>query len=248
MAALAADAGGGTPGQPVSSYRKQAIVVLHGIGEQKPMDTVKSFARAVWSGDTEILAKVPHANEIWSKPDRRTGLLELRRLTTRPSAPSAAFPDGLRQDFYELYWADLSGGSTWDQVKNWVATMLLRNPFTNVPRKVMLAWLLLWLVSVTIVVLVVATVLPAPKLIVVWPPTYEPMLWNHPPFCWLAGVSSWLLGPVVAVLAWLVNFLIVPYVGRVVRYTSAIPDNIAARTAIRERGLALLNAVSYTHL
>ena len=34
---------------------------------------------------------------------------------------------------------------------------------------------------------------------------------------------------------------IVPYFGRVVRYTRAKPDNIAARKNIRERGLALLS-------
>ena len=34
---------------------------------------------------------------------------------------------------------------------------------------------------------------------------------------------------------------ITPYFGRVVRYTRAKPDNIAARKQIRERGLALLS-------
>ena len=39
---------------------------------------------------------------------------------------------------------------------------------------------------------------------------------------------------------YLTRRFIVPYVGRVVRYTSAKPDNIAARQNIRQRGLTLL--------
>ena len=34
--------------QPVSHFPKQAIVVVHGMGEQMPMDTIKSFVRAAW--------------------------------------------------------------------------------------------------------------------------------------------------------------------------------------------------------
>ena len=44
-----------------------------------------------------------------------TGSLELRRITTRESIASAPeFPAGVRTDFYELYWADLTAGTTWD--------------------------------------------------------------------------------------------------------------------------------------
>ncbi len=45
-----------------------------------------------------------------------------------------------------------------------------------------------------------------------------------------------------ALLGYVTNKLVVPYAGRVVRYTRATPENIAARKDIRERGLALLTA------
>jgi hypothetical protein len=32
--------------RPVSTYPKQALVVIHGIGEQRPMDTLRNF---VWA-------------------------------------------------------------------------------------------------------------------------------------------------------------------------------------------------------
>ena len=138
-----------TPAQPSttpeSHFPKQAIVVIHGIGEQRPMDTITDFVRAVWETDPDVCRNgKPLPAETWSKPDVRTGSLELRRITTRESTPTPAFPRGARSDFYELYWADLSAGSTWDEVRAWVAGLLCRNPFTSVPRDVMLAWIALW--------------------------------------------------------------------------------------------------------
>jgi len=93
----------------------QAVVVIHGMGEQIPMDTIKGFVHAVWQTDDSITPnRFPHPTEVWSRPDGRTGSLELRRITTRESVPSAPeFPAGVRTDFYELYWADLTAGATW---------------------------------------------------------------------------------------------------------------------------------------
>jgi hypothetical protein len=208
-------------GKITASYPKEAIVVIHGMGEQLPMDTVRGFAKAVWADDPEVTRNgEPEPNAIWSRPDARTGSLELRRLTTRPSTPSPSFPAGLRQDFYELYWADLSGGSTWAQVRNWVWMLLFRNPRTRVSCKVRPAWLTLWFVTLVVVTLL-ATAALAPDS---WP--------------WWLRV---LLGATAAGLSWGAHSLVVPSFGRVVRYTRALPDNVAARQAIRERGLKLLS-------
>jgi hypothetical protein len=108
----------------------QAIVVIHGMGEQIPMDTIKGFVDAVWQKDKVITANhLPDPTEVWSKPDARTGSLELRRITTRESIASAPeFPAGARTDFYELYWADLTAGATWDSLKAWVSGLLFRSP------------------------------------------------------------------------------------------------------------------------
>src|SRR5260370_10845336 len=66
---------------PVANFPKQAIVVIHGMGEQMPMDTIKGFVRAVWETVTDLTANgLPNPAEVWSKPDVRTGSLELRRI------------------------------------------------------------------------------------------------------------------------------------------------------------------------
>ena len=76
--------------------------MIHGMGEQRPMDTLRGFVRSVWELDSKITANgLPNPAEVWSKPDLRTGSLELRRITTRQSIPTHTFSDGVRSDFYE---------------------------------------------------------------------------------------------------------------------------------------------------
>jgi hypothetical protein len=98
----------------------------------------------------------------------------------------------------------------------------------------------LWILTLAIAVLAVATVLPHNASIGSWSP------WNCWPLRGLAGFQGWQLAAATAVLGWITQFFVVPYLGRVVRYTRANPDNIKAREEIRERGLALLNELHKT--
>jgi hypothetical protein len=41
-------------GLPIANFPKQAIVVIHGMGEQMPMDTIKGFVRATWETVTGL--------------------------------------------------------------------------------------------------------------------------------------------------------------------------------------------------
>lgn len=202
------------------------------------MDTIKGFVEAVWETDAGLTANsMPQPAEVWSKPDLKTGSLELRRITTRQSTPNPpVFPQGARTDFYELYWADLSGGSTLGDVENWVFGILLRNPCKRIPPQLIPAWILLWGFTLGVIYLALMGIIkPESKFFSALYP-------------WMAVAPlnrfSELFGPVVAAgLAYFGNRIIVPTFGRAVRYTRAKPDNIAARKAIRERGLALLNAL-----
>jgi hypothetical protein len=208
----------------------QAVVVIHGMGEQIPMDTIKDFVHAVWQTDDVITANgLPDPTEVWSKPDARTGSLELRRITTRESIASAPeFPAGVRTDFYELYWADLTAGASWQSLKAWVRGLLFR-PISRVPRDVRLAWLVLWFGSLVVVALAVLSVLPAS----VWTKAGLPALAD-----W-----QWSFAAAAVAFGALMQRMGTSTFGRVVRYTRADPDNIAARAAVRERGLKLLRAL-----
>ena len=93
--------------------------------------------------------------------------------------------------------------------------------------------MLLWAVSAIVLALAIVGVLPA----TVWKCTRWP---------WM-GDWHWLLTAIaVAAMAGIHKIVAVTF-GRVVRYTQAAPDNIAARAAVRERGLALLRALHQGH-
>ena len=58
---------------PVAHFPKQAIVVIHGMGEQMPMDTIKGFVRAAWETTTDLATtELPNPTEVWSA-NRLTG-------------------------------------------------------------------------------------------------------------------------------------------------------------------------------
>jgi len=81
------------------------------------MDTLKGF-RARGLGNRHAITDngMPQPAEVWSKPDQRTGQFNC---AVSPRARAWATPTfrtisgdagsgGVRTDFYELYWADLS--------------------------------------------------------------------------------------------------------------------------------------------
>lgn len=90
-----------------------AVLVVHGIGQQMPMDTVRRFVRTVFGTRPD-----GRERPIFSKLDRDSDFLDLRRLV---------IPGGKRRgrvDFYEVYWAPaLSGGSA-PAVLAWAARLL----------------------------------------------------------------------------------------------------------------------------
>src|SRR5262249_44949520 len=211
------DSGSPHAAQPASAGTThpdmQAVVVIHGMGEQRPMDTIKAFVKAVWETDTVITANdLPHPSQVWSKPDVRTGSLELRRITTRESIPSASFPRRVRTVFDDLYWADLTAGSSGHQFTGWVCGLLFR-PLSRVPRDVRLAWVALWIATLAVVALAVLAALPAD-------------VWRKIGAGWLAQ-WHWLLALVAAMLGMRLHKIATATFGRVVRYTKAAPDTIA---------------------
>ncbi len=133
------------PAADEARKRKQAVVIVHGMGEQKPLETLRGFVEAVW-GAAPVPRDEPSPDDVWLVPDMRAGLKELARVTTRRNA------DGVATDFYELYWSDLLVGNTMAQINAWLRGLLLRWPH-QVPRESFSLWLVLWALVGVIVVL-----------------------------------------------------------------------------------------------
>lgn len=106
----------------------QAVVVIHGIGEQRPMDTLRAFVEAVLNDPKQ-------GGELyWSKPDSMSESFELRKLQNREQP---------RTHFYEYYWAYKVTGTRLKHVAAWLSTLLLRVPW-KVPPGMRAIWVLTW--------------------------------------------------------------------------------------------------------
>ncbi|HEY9056586.1 MAG TPA: hypothetical protein VIN77_05500 [Aurantimonas sp.] len=131
------------PEKPTQTECRQAVVVIHGMGEQRPMETLRSFVEAVLGSEA---TQADGKSAFWIVPDSRTGSAELARITTPADA------NGVRTDFYEFYWADIMQGTTLQHLRAWISGLLLRWPH-HVPRDVMAAWIWLWIGTLVAVAL-----------------------------------------------------------------------------------------------
>lgn len=120
----------------MSRLKRQAVLVIHGIGEQKPMETLRGFVSAV----------LP-AVSVYSKPDTISLSYELRRL-------SATLKTRQSTDFFELYWADKVEGTSFRHIFQWLRGLLFRLP-ARVPAHLRALWLATWLLLILIAALVI---------------------------------------------------------------------------------------------
>ena len=192
---------------------RQAVVVIHGVGNQRPMDTLRPFVDAVLNVDPAC----DHDPKYYSTPENLSGTFELRRLQSRNSRP--------RTDYFELYWQHLVPTATWQRIYAWLTLLLSRRP-SDVPPSLHILWKFSWGIAVAVIILLVMT-------IVAW---LLPASWAPP--TWLAKWSGLPLGLSVVLL--LIQGLILNYVGDAAIYLSPEPRNIQARQAVREAGVSLI--------
>lgn len=196
-------------GRPVAGEgdgrHRRAVVIIHGIGEQRPTGTLRGVVDGLGLGTA------------WSKPDRVSESLELRRMSVyRPGeAPT---------DLYELYWAHHAAPSSPRQVLGWLGRLLTRrSAWSGSPAAPALNLVTVVGVLALVAALAIAVVTT-----------------------WRDGASTWLSSPPfwVALAFAAVQFVAQPLLTRRLadaeRYLRPDPGNIAARTAIRTEGLTLL--------
>lgn len=86
-------------------------MLIHGIGEQRPMDTLRSFMAGIG------------LEHFYSKPDRLSENFELRRFS---AGETSSRPP---TDYYELYWAHHFDAGRLRDTLAWAARLLIRRPF-----------------------------------------------------------------------------------------------------------------------
>ncbi len=193
---------------------KQAVVLIHGVGEQVPMDTLRGFVEAVWTTDTDAHHDSVNA-ESWGKPDVASGNYELRRITTTKNR------EGRRTDFFEFYWAHLMEGTTLSHVGAWAKVLIFRRPSQLPPQLRGLWWTLVLLLGLGLLVALnqVFKFVPVPDWVIA------------------TATAAWfVLGSTI------IGFLI-HYAGDAARYLHVAPPNIDIRRQIREAGINLLKSL-----
>lgn len=118
---------------------RQAVILIHGIGEQRPMDTLRGFVDAVLGEQSST--SQPDA-KYYNKPDLLSDNLELRRLVSAGGRID-------RTDFFEFYWAHLMPAATWDRLASWYSVLMLRGP-KDLPMQITLLYILSWLIFLLI--------------------------------------------------------------------------------------------------
>ena len=100
-----------------------AILVFHGIGQQKPLDTLDSFVRGllqtyVDAGFDKSFFQITHKFKSYINPDGTTGYKNFIRIT---SSRGSCF----YLDCYEFYWApETENKVSWSDSQQWILSVL----------------------------------------------------------------------------------------------------------------------------
>ncbi len=199
---------------------RQAVIIIHGIGEQKPMSTLRGFVESIvkyeaWKKQQEDPNAVYEKN-YWSKPDDISESYELRRITL------AGKGERPTTDFFEYYWAYNMRDTTMAHVWPWFKTLLLKWPW-NVPPRLLVIWIISWLLTIGIAISVFTLFQGESPLIEGWMGKAANIL--------ISGALVWL------------QKIVMSYVGDAARYLTPDPANITERHQIRKNGLDLLKRI-----
>ncbi|MDQ4142144.1 MAG: hypothetical protein M3198_00105 [Actinomycetota bacterium] len=116
---------------------RQAVVMVHGMGEQRPLQTLNQFIAAALEPDPEA------EHDFYSRPDEVTDSYEAR-VYLAPRSPRRGDPEKRAQtEFYEYHWAHLMQGNRLDDMWPTFKKMLLQRP-TRVPSGLRVVWVLFW--------------------------------------------------------------------------------------------------------
>lgn len=192
---------------------RQAVLVIHGIGEQRPMETLRGLVES-------ILPDAQGEHQYWSKPDRISGSYELRRLKAPP----------IRQvrpgtDFYEYYWAHNMRDTKWRHLGSWFVRMLRTLPRSASP-KIQLLWGATWLAIISSAAFAMSSAGAAFRggLIAAIP-------------------SGSMVATAVSLAASALLGKALYSVGDAARYLEPTADNVAQREAIRQGGVERLRRI-----
>ena len=106
---------------PATGHKRTAILVVHGIGSQRALETVRGVIRGVWLDRNN---PADQGKRIWTHPERDGADLDLAVMTTSevPGTKDRCV------DFHELYWAHLMSETKAVAVLLWLYELCRKGP------------------------------------------------------------------------------------------------------------------------
>jgi hypothetical protein len=105
-----------------TGHKRTAVLVVHGIGSQRALETVRGVIEGVWL-DSD--APDDHGKRIWNHPEPSGTDIDLAVMTTN-AVPGAK--DRRQVDFHELYWAHLMSETKAVAVLLWLYELGRKGP------------------------------------------------------------------------------------------------------------------------
>ena len=102
---------------------RTAVLVVHGMGSQRPLETVRGIINAVWFNNDDHIQDKTH--KLWSHPEPSGVDLDLTVMTTNDFKDPAG---GRVADFHELYWAHLMSETKAVAVLLWLFELGRKGP------------------------------------------------------------------------------------------------------------------------
>jgi hypothetical protein len=202
------------------NIKRQAVVIIHGIGEQRPMETLRGFVKGIKAeleaGDN---AQAEKRSTVRSKPDSVGDIYE----TVRLSMDSAR--DRPITDFYEFYWAHNMRSNQFGHMVTWVRRLVFTG-ISNVPTRLKRLWWSIWVLFLVFMAVVIYFSCGG---------HYSALRRIIAP---LAAIFIFPL--LVSLAGTIAKKFILNYAGDAARYFTPDPDNIGERSHIRQQGITFL--------
>ena len=215
---------------------RTAVVMVHGMGEQVPLETVNRFVMTALPRTGK-----PPTRQYFSRPDTASGSYEARRMVAyaQPFVPTAANPRVHdRFDFYEYHWSYKMSGNQLSDFLPTLWRLLWRRPSTR-PDGLRGIWLIVWAVILVLFGLVIwfliartaeqEFTLPTVVAFVVG------IVLGLPAAAFLTSIVMWVLKKL--------GNTVTTYFVDVVRYLDNSPRSYAVRRDIRDGMVSLLRSI-----
>ncbi len=200
------------------TIKRQAVVVIHGIGEQRPMETLRGFVSGV-KQKLEELDEAEKKSTVRSKPDSIGDIYETVRLSMDSTAKRPI------TDFYEFYWAHNMRNTKISQMSTWFKRLVFAKR-SKVPPALKSLYDTVWvlLIAAPVIAYFVSSYFSS-----------KPLNQFLAPF-----ITATVFPFIMSFLATTFKSVFLNYAGDAARYFTPEPDNIGERSHIRQQGIQFL--------